>query len=1000
MMAAIGTAWAQTTIDLWEVNGDITVTDGQTLTGKLAIPVSITIAPDATVTLDNVTVLGGHYDNIPCNWAGITCLGNATLILKGSNTVNGFHKDYPGIFVPGDRNHPSNNKTLTIQGSGSLIASSYGYGAGIGGGKNIDCGNIVIAGGTIIAEVSDHAAGIGAGESASCGNITILSGTVNATGGDYAAAIGSGYNSSCGDITISSGFVTTQRRVGSSGAGIGSGEHSSCGNIIITGGIVNANGSGDGAGIGSGLYSSCGNITITDGVTQVIASRGPYSNDHSIGKGWQGSCGTVTIGGVVYWDGSSFQNGGNIGATNLGNTHYYYPIPIHTLGDIPSDWTVKVHGEPVTVMPYYENAPLGYASIPVGASVELTPPDPGRVETVSLIDPLTIPLTFEAKEAGGKVSFHIANCVKGLVQYSTDGNTWKTYQSDSTITLADSADKVSFRGDNATYATWADNDAYSTFSCTADCYIYGNVMSLINKDNFATITELTRDSTFYSLFKNNAYIYNHPKKTLLLPATTLKNCCYESMFERCTNLTSAPALPAMTMAINCYFYMFFYCTRLTAAPALPATSLAENCYGGMFGYCTSLTTAPALPATFLDKFCYNMMFYQCSSLTTAPALPATTLKESCYNGMFVFCTSLATAPELPATTLADYCYYQMFHSCTSLTTAPALPATTLANNCYAWMFGYCTSLTTAPALPATTLVERCYDRMFSHCSNLNSVTCLATSGINSNNSTRDWLDGVASTGTFKKSEITNDWPTGASGIPSGWTTKDIIVTPLTLETKTAGTIVIVKPRGMKYTLNGGTKTTIWTDPTTIEVAAGDIVQFYGRGTEISSYGRLSNNNTNIAGGTADCYIYGNIMSLVDETGFAIDTTLTEKYTFRGLFKNNARLENHPTKLLVLPATTLTQYCYQNMFDSCISLTAGPVLPAEILANHCYEEMFNDCHSLTSITCSATNISAENCTTNWLGNVAPTGTFVKPETMNGWTLNSPHGIPSGWTVTNQ
>ena len=110
----------------------------------------------------------------------------------------------------------------------------------------------------------------------------------------------------------------------------------------------------------------------------------------------------------------------------------------------------------------------------------------------------------------------------------------------------------------------------------------------------------------------------------------------------------------------------------------------------------------------------------------------------------------------------------MFSGCTSLTTAPALPATTLANYCYLSMFAGCTSLTTAPALPATTLVTQCYSHMFSGCTNLNSVTCLATN-ISASSCTHNWLYNVSVTGTFTKAASMNDWTTGASGIPSGWT---------------------------------------------------------------------------------------------------------------------------------------------------------------------------------------------------------------------------------------
>ena len=88
-----------------------------------------------------------------------------------------------------------------------------------------------------------------------------------------------------------------------------------CGDIIISGGILDLTGGKikDGTGaaaIGTGHGGTCGNITITEGVTRLTATKSG-SATHSIGTGTGGTCGTVTIGGTVYWDGSSYQNGGD-----------------------------------------------------------------------------------------------------------------------------------------------------------------------------------------------------------------------------------------------------------------------------------------------------------------------------------------------------------------------------------------------------------------------------------------------------------------------------------------------------------------------------------------------------------------------------------------------------------------------------------------------------------------------------------------------------------------
>ena len=128
--------------------------------------------------------------------------------------------------------------------------------------------------------------------------------------------------------------------------------------------------------------------------------------------------------------------------------------------------------------------------------------------------------------------------------------------------------------------------------------------------------------------------------------------------------------------------------------------------------------------------------------------------------------------SLPSATLTSYCYQQMFEGCTNLVYAPkVLPATTLAFECYHYMFRNCTSLVTTPELPATTLTNSCYQQMFSGCTKLNHIKCLATN-ISASSCLWNWVSNVASSGTFVKASSMASWPTGTSGIPSGWTVVD------------------------------------------------------------------------------------------------------------------------------------------------------------------------------------------------------------------------------------
>ena len=322
-------------------------------------------------------------------------------------------------------------------------------------------------------------------------------------------------------------------------------------------------------------------------------------------------------------------------------------------------------------------------------------------------------LCFTAEEPGSTVAMAVNGTPTWgqAFEYSTDGTTWTEFIPGTTaITLSNVGSKVYFRGNNTTVSESA--SIYYKFVMTGKIAASGNIMSLLDKT--CQSTAIARGYCYNSMFQDCTSLTTAPA----LPATWLTIGCYRNMFYGCTSLTTAPALPSTSIASYCYVNMFHGCTSLTTAPALPATTLANNCYLSMFQDCTSLTTAPALPATKLATSCYDGMFQDCTSLTTAPALPAAMAYSYCYYNMFHGCVSLTTAPALPATTLSTNCYYSMFYGCVSLTTAPALPATKLASNCYNSMFQDCTSLTTAPALPATTLATSCYSSMFRGCTNL------------------------------------------------------------------------------------------------------------------------------------------------------------------------------------------------------------------------------------------------------------------------------------------
>lgn len=231
---------------------------------------------------------------------------------------------------------------------------------------------------------------------------------------------------------------------------------------------------------------------------------------------------------------------------------------------------------------------------------------------------------------------------------------------------------------------------------------------------------------------------------------------------------------------------------------------------------------------------------------------------------------------------------------------------------------------------------------------------------------------------------------------------DDSIIPLTFEIITSGTILWKKSSqvggamAIQYSLNGGDWISITStfNGTPISVSTGDILQL--KGTNSTYYADTIHNYFD---STANYYVYGNIMSLIYGDNFIGQTTLEASNTFNRLFQNSTGLTNHSVHKLLLPATTLTNRCYYGMFYGCASLTRAPELPAPTLVEDCYRWMFYDCTSLNYIKCLATDISASNCTNEWVRNVASTGTFVKPSSMSSWTRDV-SGIPAGWTVKNE
>lgn len=255
-----------------------------------------------------------------------------------------------------------------------------------------------------------------------------------------------------------------------------------------------------------------------------------------------------------------------------------------------------------------------------------------QVKVVPAIDPiLTTPLTIEAKaENGATVSLKKNSTSLALVETikykkSTD-TSWSDYEFadgvNGAVISLNQGESVSFWSNNAALAQKPGFFTYYTYFVISDeCYVYGNVMSMIDDQEgataenpkFSTDEEIGASCAFYNLFGNCTKILNHESKELVLPAKKLASSCYSDMFVGCKSLEKAPEIAAETVAPWCCQYMFYNCTSLTKAPVLKAKTLENFCYNNMFMYCEKLGSLTCLATDISADGCIDAWLIQAGS---------------------------------------------------------------------------------------------------------------------------------------------------------------------------------------------------------------------------------------------------------------------------------------------------------------------------------------------------------------------------------------------------
>ncbi len=183
-------------------------------------------------------------------------------------------------------------------------------------------------------------------------------------------------------------------------------------------------------------------------------------------------------------------------------------------------------------------------------------------------------LTFVAE--ADNCTIQLVDAHSNVFQYSTDsGTTWNNLANNQSTSSVNSGETILFKAYGLTPNS---SDGIGRLKPTVSASVQGNVMSLVYGDDFVGLTTISNQYQFLGLFYQCTHITS--AENLVLPATTLYNSCYRSMFNGCTSLTTAPELPATTLANECYYFMFSGCTSLNYIKCLATYIPASNCTTG------------------------------------------------------------------------------------------------------------------------------------------------------------------------------------------------------------------------------------------------------------------------------------------------------------------------------------------------------------------------------------------------------------------------------------
>ena len=245
-------------------------------------------------------------------------------------------------------------------------------------------------------------------------------------------------------------------------------------------------------------------------------------------------------------------------------------------------------------------------------------------------------------------------------------------------------------------------------------------------------------------------------------------------------------------------------------------TIPTYCFRYLF-YNTGIVDASELelPWTTLSEWCFGRMFQGSAKLTEPPYLPAETAVDSCYRLMFRECTALKKLARMACKNLAFASHYCMYQMCTGLEKVTLPLFDNYANQALSFMFNGCSGLKELTVeCPETLSTKNMFYCLAGGCMNLERFTCLAKNSTA--NCTQSWLGNDASyaaaNATFIKHPDATFWPEDTSGIPSGWTVKNMNPQVQSIDFNDA-TGVYVKGNQKIVKIYGQNGTVLWEENT-------------------------------------------------------------------------------------------------------------------------------------------------------------------------------------------